>query len=122
MLLRRPLYRMSRERFDRWFDDFKKPYTQEKFINSYRSLENSYSELVIKNLLTMRQRRQVERFISRLPKMNDKRFRNFLVKLKKDSGILHKYSYKDFTPLQKYIICYYLSQKYLKERFHRIWT
>lgn len=121
MLLRRPTHRMSRERFEKWLNDFKKPYVQEKFIYSYKELENSYSELVIKHLLTPRQRHQVNLFIRKLPKMNRKRFHRFLHKLRRDNSVLHNYSDKDFTAWQKSIISYYLYKKKLTDKLIEIW-
>lgn len=121
MLIRRPTHRMSSERFERWLAEFKKPYIQEKFIYSYKALENAHSELVIKHLLTPWQRRQVHLFIRQLPKMNQKRFQRFLHRFRHDSSALHNYSAKDFTTWQKYIISYYLYKKALADKLREIW-
>lgn len=120
MFKRRATHQMSNDRFANWFAAFCRPYTQERFIYSYKALENAYSELIIKHMLTAQQRRQVNRFISKLPKMNRKRFRNFLRELRKDSSILYRYSYKDFTPRQQLIIKYYLFKELLTVHFSNI--
>jgi len=111
---RKSSYRMSNERFQIWFEKFKAPYTQTKFIYSYKDLENQYSELVIKYLLTFSQERKVKKFIGSLPKMTDKRFENFLKRFKTDTTLLYRYSYKDFTQLQHIIINYYIVKNYIK--------
>ncbi len=122
MYFRKTRAKMSSERFERWFTAFKRPYTQEKFIYSYKHLENDYTELVIKYLLTTRQKYQVQKFIKGLPKMNSKRFANLLKKIRRDPGVLGSYSYKDFTPRQKYILLYHLMQSFLKDKFREIWS
>lgn len=110
---------MSNDRFLVWFEKFKAPYKQQKFIHSYKCLENSYSELVIKNLLTFNQRRKVNHFIKNLPKMSDRRFRQLLKQLKNDSTVLYKYSPKDFTHSQHLIIRFYLLRNYIKTQFFK---
>lgn len=115
MLYRKKTRAMNSERFERWFEEFKAPYAQKKFIHSYKSLENSYSELVIQHLLSFQQKAKVHHFIRSLPKMSPRRFHHFLEKLKKDGSIIHKYSYKDFTRQQQLIVNIYLFRDYLKQ-------
>lgn len=117
MLQRKSSYKMTDERFERWFEKFKEPYTQRSFITSYKKLENSYSELVIRHLLTFQQRRRVNDFIRSLPKMNHKRFQRFMGRFKKDTSLIYRYSYKDFTSRQRAVIQYYLLCDYVKYRF-----
>lgn len=95
---------MSDERFARWFEAFQQPYTQTKFIHSYKALENAYSELVIRHLLTPSQRRIVDRFLNALPKMGQRRFSRFYQRFKQDPGLLYQYSLKDFTKRQRLLI------------------
>lgn len=114
MIRRIATRRMSSERFSVWFEKFKAPYQQTKFIHSYKSLENQYSELVIKHLLTRNQHAKVERFLHSLPKMSNRRFKHFLQRLRRDPTILYRYSTKDFTRSQHLIINYYLLKNYLQ--------
>ncbi|WP_110953903.1 hypothetical protein [Anaerosinus massiliensis] len=111
---RKSSYKMSNDRFEIWFEKFKAPYTQTKFIHSYKNLENQYSELVIEYLLTFNQKRKVKNFIRALPKMTAKRFENFLNRFKNDTTLLYRYSYKDFTRKQQLIIHYYILKNYIK--------
>lgn len=104
MLRRKATRSMSDERFATWFEQFQKPYTQTKFIHSYKALENAYSELVIRHLLTYVQRRRVERFLNALPKMGRRRFSRFFQRFKQDPGVLYQYSMKDFTKRQRLLI------------------
>lgn len=104
MLRRKATRSMSDERFATWFEQFQKPYTQTKFIHSYKALENAYSELVIRHLLTYVQRRNVERFLNALPKMGRRRFSRFFQRFKQDPGVLYQYSMKDFTKRQRLLI------------------
>lgn len=115
MLYRKRTRRMSNERFERWFTAFKTPYKQKKFIYSYRSLENPYTELVIRHLLTARQKAKVKQFIHALPKMSPRRFQRFLQKLYEDHNIIYRYSYKDFTKRQHAVIHFYLLRSYIKQ-------
>lgn len=116
MRYRKRVRQMNNERFERWFEQFKAPYTQQKFIHSYKSLENSYSELVIAHLLSFQQKARVNAFIRSLPKMSPRRFQHFWTKLKKDPTIIYKYSYKDFTKRQQMLIQLYLVKDYVKQR------
>lgn len=103
---------MSDERFELWFEKFKAPYTQKKFIHSYKALENTYSEMVIRHLLSFRQERKVQNFIAALPKMSNRRFQSFWRSFKKDPTLLYRYSDKDFTKKQHLIINFYLLKDY----------
>ena len=113
MRQRKSAHRMNDERFQLWFEQFKIPYKQTSFIHSYKSLENPYSELVIKYLLSPKQQLIVQKFIHDLPKMNSRRFDFFMKKFKTDPTLLYKYSYKDFTKKQQYLINFHLVKHYL---------
>lgn len=121
MIRRKALHKMTNERFAAWFEKFKEPYRQTKFIHSYKSLENEYTELVIKHLLTFGQRAKVRHFLRSLPKMSNRRFGHLLERLRKDSTILYQYSSKDFTQHQHMIIQFYLLRNYCKENFRKIY-
>lgn len=117
MLYHKSSGRMTKERFERWFDEFKQPYTQTKFIHSYKALENNYSELIIRYRLSYWQRNKVKKFLHKLPKMNHRRFRHFLHRFLSDTSILYRYSPKDFTAAQLLTIRFYLLKNHITNYF-----